>query len=136
MREKIITRIYQIIDYKNVKVKDFEQANNLTNGYLRNMRNNNSDMGESIIAQIIENNPDISLDWLLTGRGEMLRDGVASGHNESGTQQIIQGNNNRNNSVTVGPQTVAELQKAIEEKDNTIRLQAETIARLSQIIGK
>ncbi len=138
MQEKspIKQKILQFIEYKGITKYKFYLDTGVTRGIL----DQNNGISEENLAKILAYFPEISPDWLLTGRGEMLRDGVASvasGQNESGTQQIIQGNNNSHNSVTVdNPQTLTELHKIIEDKDNTIRLQAEAIANLSQMIGK
>lgn len=70
---KAIDRIYKIIEFQKVKISEFERNNKLSNGYLNKMRLRNADIGESIMLQILENCPDISPAWLLTGEGEMLK---------------------------------------------------------------
>lgn len=70
---KAIERIYHLIDYQKITIKDFEVKCGLSNGYLGKMKSRNADIGESILTQILEKCPDISPEWLLTGDGEMLR---------------------------------------------------------------
>jgi hypothetical protein len=70
---KIIERIFEYIKYKGVTVADFERKNSLSNGYLRKMKQRNADIGETIIVNILENCPDISLSWFVLGEGSMLK---------------------------------------------------------------
>jgi len=71
---KAIDRIYQYIDYKEVSPKSFEERAELSNGYLGKQRKRNADLGESILLRILENCPEINPEWLLTGKGEMLKE--------------------------------------------------------------
>ncbi len=70
---KAIERIYQYIDLKQITKSDFEKKCGISNGYLGKMYSRNADIGESILIQVLENCPDISTDWLITGTGSMLR---------------------------------------------------------------
>jgi hypothetical protein len=45
----------------------------LSNGYLGKQLARNADLGEGVMNRILENCPDIDSNWLLTGKGEMLR---------------------------------------------------------------
>lgn len=70
---KIIERVFEYIKYKGVTVADFERKNSLSNGYLRKMKQRNADIGETIMISILENCPEISLDWFVLGNGSMLK---------------------------------------------------------------
>lgn len=70
---KIIERIFEYIKYKGVTISDFERKNSLSNGYLRKMKQRSADIGETIIINILENCPDISLNWFVLGEGTMLK---------------------------------------------------------------
>ncbi len=70
---KAIERIYQYIDNQGIKIAEFERKNLLSNGYLKKMLQRKGDLGESILNQIVENSPNISPEWLLTGAGQMLK---------------------------------------------------------------
>ena len=74
---KIIGRIFEYLEFKGFTAAEFERKNSLSNGYLRKMRLRDADIGETILLQIIENCPDISVEWLVTGVGEMLKPVVA-----------------------------------------------------------
>ncbi|MBR4801479.1 MAG: hypothetical protein IK041_01575 [Bacteroidales bacterium] len=73
MKEKIINRIKQYIDFKGYSVAEFERIANLSNGYLSKQISRNSDIGETYYGKILEKCPDISIEWLVLGKGEMLR---------------------------------------------------------------
>ena len=70
---KIIERIFEYIKYKGVTIADFERQNSLSNGYLRKMKQRNADIGETIIVNLIENCPDMSLEWFILGEGDMIK---------------------------------------------------------------
>ncbi len=70
---KIISRIYEYLDYKDIPPTKFEKEIGLSNGYLGIQRKRNADIGESVIVKIIDNCRDLSLEWLLTGNGQMLK---------------------------------------------------------------
>lgn len=74
-------RLLQYIEYKGIKKVDFYKATGLSNGFLDKNANISSDKIE-IISSTFE---DLSIDWLVSGRGEMIitneRGGVG-GHPE------------------------------------------------------
>jgi phage repressor protein C with HTH and peptisase S24 domain len=70
---KAIERIYKYLSYRNITPSGFEKQSGLSNGYLSKQYNRTADIGESMLMRVVENCPDINPEWLLTGRGEMLR---------------------------------------------------------------
>lgn len=64
----ITDRIKQIIDYKNINKSQFYKQTGLSNGFLDKVK----DIGSSKIEQILISYPEISPNWLLTGRGDMF----------------------------------------------------------------
>lgn len=70
---KIINRVYKYLDAKGVKPGTFEKQIGLSAGYLSKQLKRSADIGESILMLIIENCPDVDPNWLLTGKGEMLK---------------------------------------------------------------
>ena len=69
---KSIERLLQYIDYKGLNKRTFEVNNDLSNGYLGKQLSRNADLGEGILTRILDNCPDLSPEWLLTGKGEMI----------------------------------------------------------------
>lgn len=55
--------------YKGLSQKRFEMLVGLSNGYI----NNSSDPTSSKLEKVLSAFPDLSPEWLVTGKGEMLR---------------------------------------------------------------
>lgn len=72
-------RVKLFCERKNIAVTKFERDANLSNGYFRDTT---SRMGDEKIERIHRAFPDLNIDWLITGNGEML---VA----ERGIAQIV-----------------------------------------------
>jgi len=70
---KIIHRLFQYLESKDVPHTRYEKEIGLSNGYLNTQLKRSADIGEGVIIKIIENSLDINPTWLLTGEGEMLR---------------------------------------------------------------
>lgn len=66
----IIGRILQIIDYKGINRRKFYIETGLSNGFLDKVK----DVGASKIEQILRIYPEISPEWLITGKGHMLEE--------------------------------------------------------------
>ena len=78
---KAINRVIQYIDNKGINNSLFEKKCGLSNGYLGTQLRRNADLGEGVLNKILDNCLDVSPEWLLTGRGEMLK-------SEGGTEVI------------------------------------------------
>jgi hypothetical protein len=70
---KAIERLYKYIDFKGYKPTNFEKEMGLSSGYLSVQKKRNADIGETVINKINDYCQDLSIEWLLTGSGEMLR---------------------------------------------------------------
>ncbi|MGR3790702.1 S24 family peptidase [Flavobacterium sp. TN-1] len=64
----ITDRILQIIDYKGISKSKFYKDTGLSNGFLDKVK----DIGVSKIEYILKAYPEININWLLLGTGEML----------------------------------------------------------------
>ncbi|WP_370409021.1 hypothetical protein [Tenacibaculum dicentrarchi] len=62
-------RIKEFIKYKKITVRAFEKDIKASNGYINSI---NKNIGIDKLQLIIEQNPILNLEWLLTGKGEML----------------------------------------------------------------
>lgn len=63
-------RLLKYIDYKNITKSFFEKSIGAGNGYLKNVNNLGSDKLEDIITHY----PDLNIEWLITGKGAMLKE--------------------------------------------------------------
>lgn len=65
----IIDRIKQIIDYKHISVRKFCIEIGVSNGFLDKVK----DVGVEKVAKILNTYPEINPEWLVTGKGEMIK---------------------------------------------------------------
>lgn len=123
-------RILQFIDYKGFNKSKFYRETGLSNGIL----DKKSGLTLDSIEKIYSKYPEINIEWLLTGKGEMLKTfaqnitqngntNVNNGHNVSGQGNIIK-------------QTNDELMEIIREKDKQIAEKDKQIAMLIEKISK
>lgn len=70
---KAIHRLKQYIDIKGFSNSSFEKKNNLSNGYIGTQIKRNADLGEGVLNKVLDNCLEINPEWLLTGKGKMLR---------------------------------------------------------------
>lgn len=71
---KAIHRIEEYMRYKNLAPAEAERLFEFSNGYLKKQLKRNADVGEGMMLKVLENCPDISAEWLLTGHGNMLKE--------------------------------------------------------------
>jgi hypothetical protein len=90
----ILDRITQIADLEGVTIGKIEQKIGASKGVLYKAIQKNTDIQSKWIVLIVENYPQYNSDWLLTGKGEILRDSiennkvVATGLNKNATGVI------------------------------------------------
>lgn len=70
---KVINRIYEYLKLKDFKVTAFEKSIEVGNGYLKKADNRNSSIGSDVIERIANKYPELSIEWLITGNGSMLK---------------------------------------------------------------
>lgn len=66
--EKIIHRLKEYIDNKGLRESEFEKLNGLANQYISKTLERGSDMRESTVLKILDNNPDLDKDWFIFGK--------------------------------------------------------------------
>lgn len=76
-------RVKKFCKSKEIRVSDFEKTLNVANGYVNSI---SKSIGIDKINTILENYPNLSLEWLLTGKGEMLKD---NNHSDKQKEDII-----------------------------------------------
>lgn len=69
----MIQRLSYFIDSLCISVRKFELQIGASNGLIRKAIAKNTDIQSKWIAAIRENYPHLNLDWLLTGKGDMLK---------------------------------------------------------------
>ena len=81
----IVERIRQIIDYKKISTRQFCIEVGVANGFLDKVK----DVGSEKLLKILNTYPELSPEWLLTGKGNMLK---PEHENQSQEVTIIKGN--------------------------------------------
>lgn len=77
--ERAIDRLLQFIAHlKNVgsevkNAKSFEEKCGLSNSYVSNSKKGNGSIGSDMIAKIMSGFPQLNVEWLCSGKGEMLK---------------------------------------------------------------
>ena len=69
----IIERLYQIFDFKGDSVYKISKEIDVSNGYFAKTRAKQGNIGSDIIEKIVSYYTDINVEWLITGKGEMLK---------------------------------------------------------------
>lgn len=93
--KSIKERLRQFIMFKNISTREFERLIQVSYGFVANMSNSTSPQKISKISHCF---PELSIEWLLTGEGEMLK-------NESDGDTITQTVGGDNNGTMIGKHT-------------------------------
>ena len=68
-----VKRIKCFIDYKGISVRKFEETVGFSNGSFASQYRKNKTIGVDKVENILHLFPEINPEWLLTGKGEMLK---------------------------------------------------------------
>ncbi len=116
MQEKSIIKqkILLYLDFKGISPYKFYKDTDTTRGILTQ----NNGITEENLLKFIAYAQDISLDWLLTGEGEMLRGGNVQ---VSGSGNAVVGNShNSTATVNATPTDTSDLRAMVEEQRTII----------------
>lgn len=78
MTENTLKRIKQYLDFKGIKVSAFEREVGMSNGSFASQLKHDKTIGVDKLENILSKYPDVNLDWLLKGTGNMLNFDVLS----------------------------------------------------------
>lgn len=135
---KIKGRLLQFLDNKKITKQKFCTKTGISYSNIKG-KAQKSELGGIQIVKILEVFPEINPEWLLLGKGEMLRNGGVSGDNN------VVGNTHCGsiNTGTITSDSVQELIKQLDvkdsqlkEKDAQIKEKDAQIARLLSILEK
>lgn len=71
-----IERFIEYLDAKGLRITPIEKQLGFSNGYLGKMRNRKASVGSEVLEKIVCMFPDMNVEWLITGKGEMLKPGL------------------------------------------------------------
>lgn len=138
-------RIKEYIDYKGIKIAAFEKSIGMSNASFGKSLKNKGAIGSDKLENILSIYKDLSPEWLLTGRGSMLKTKSTSAPLPSCKEPIPLSkdtNNITNKQDIIDKQDIIEKSNAlvdpflmlIRERDVTIKEQAEEIGHLKEQI--
>lgn len=125
---KAIDRLLQYLEYKNIRPTRFEKELGLSNGYLGTQKRRNADLGEGVIVKVVDYCRDISVEWLLTGCGSMLRD-------TSVLEEPVEKRSYTDDSPKDDAMTVTQLLEIVNKQVDIIKEQNREINRLRNSIS-
>ena len=84
-------KIKQYLNSKGISKNSFYQKTGFAIGFL----DSGKSLGADKLEAIIDNYPDLSLEWLVLGKGDMIKPSTIT----NGSGVVISGDNNTNNNV-------------------------------------
>lgn len=125
-KSSVKSRIKQVIDFQGVSIRQFEISIGASNGYYGSMKD---EMNSKYLRNISSAYPNISIEWLVTGEGSMLKSGAVN------STQITQTANGNNNSQTqhVNSTLAGEVQELTRQIQELQQQNAKLIDIISQL---
>lgn len=132
-------RLLFFITQKGMKISEFERLSGLSNSYVAKMR---TSVGKLGIMNIQRTFPELNIDWLLTGEGEMLNPSGGSPVNQSvsdrhGTSVAGNGNNvNATSALEKALESFVEQQKITAKAQESLVEQQKITAKAQEQIDR
>ncbi len=79
----IIERIYNLSEFKGDSIYKLSKSLGVSNGYFAKQRQSNGSVSSNILEKIVSYYADVNIEWLITGKGNMLKDKMDSPNLES-----------------------------------------------------
>ena len=132
-------KIKQYLNSKGVSKNSFYQKTGFAIGFL----DSGKSLGADKLETIIDNYPDLSLEWLVLGKGDMIKPTTIT----NGSGVVISGDNNTNNNNVDNRQYYSDspdvlkaqieiLDERIKEKDAQIKEKDAQINKLLSILSQ
>ncbi|MDY5968623.1 MAG: helix-turn-helix transcriptional regulator [Bacteroidales bacterium] len=128
-------RINAICSHFNLKLNEFAEEIGKEYSTIRNISSGNTPISKFMAKAIVRRYPEISYDWLLTGKGQMLKDtGNVIGNNNKAGGDIVGGNKTALPSDLI--EIVKSQQKVIQDLTETNRQQSDQIGQLIKMLSQ
>ena len=132
---RLIDRLQEYLSYSNITAYSFEHTCEVSNGYLGKQLKGKGAVGSDILERIKENYTDLSLIWLVTGKGTMLLS-IPTAKNEKKVFELNEEQNiyftSKDDVINLLNKQIAKLETIISDKDKIIALLEEQVRQLSQ----
>ena len=118
---KIIYRLQEYVKYKGITLNQIAVVIGVSNSYFSKMANSGGSLGEDIIRKILLFYDDLNSDWLIIGRGKMIKDGTIS-QNEAPdfvNAKLVQALADANKALSAANETILQQQEMIAKHTNT-----------------
>ena len=143
METSVKQRLIDYLAFRRISKAEFGRVIGVSDAYVSAIRNS---VSPKVLQSIASSYPDLSIEWLLTGEGEMLKGNMQKvGDNTSGV--VINGNNHLSNSPIDNRKYYSDspdvlraqidlLDERIKEKDAQIKEKDAQIKQLLDILAK
>ena len=136
---RLIERLQEYLVYSNISAYAFEHNCDVSNGYLGKQLKGKGAVGSDILERIKENYTDLSLIWLVTGKGRMLLSPPVTTHNvytlELNEEQDIYFTS-KDEVIKLLNKQIAKLEATIADKDKIIGLLESQVKQTHQTAYK
>ncbi len=138
---RLIERLRNYLSYSHISAYAFEHSCGLSNGYLGKQLKGKGSVGSDILEKIKEIYPDLSLIWLVTGKGTMLvkvpelnihSRSIASELNEE--QQLYY--TSKDEVIKLQHRQIAQMEQILSDKNRMIELLEDTIRQMGSVSYK
>lgn len=107
-------RIKKLIEYYGLNTRQFEQKIFASNGQIYTLLSRGGNLNMATLVKILENCNEISPDWLLLGKGKMLR------------EEVKKSEPNSEMNINFYKKIISDLQELIDhQREELLKLQAE-----------
>ena len=118
---KIIYRLQEYVKYKGITLNQIAVVIGVSNSYFSKMASSGGSLGEDIIRKILLFYDDLNSDWLIIGRGKMIKDRAIS-QNEAPdfvNAKLVQALADANKALSAANETILQQQEMIAKHTNT-----------------
>ena len=126
---RVIDRLYKYLQLKQLSPYAFERNCAIANGYLKKQTKGKGSIGSEILEKIIARHSDLSLIWLLTGKGDMLIQNGYPEPRDSGRLSEEEALYPQSQLTKLLHDQIEILQKALADKEKIIQLLEQQLAK-------
>jgi GTP1/Obg family GTP-binding protein len=130
--QSISLRIKELINYKNHSISSFEKEIGAGNNSIGTLIRKDSNISGDILSKILSKFPEVNANWLITGKGNMLIEGLGS----SSVSENVDENKSSDSNVELLKEQIALLRENAILKDDAMELQRTTIAKLKSLLSE
>lgn len=84
---RLLDRLYQYLECNAISAYAFEHACGLSNGYLGKQFKGKGSVGSAVLVKIKKQYPELNIQWLITGKGNMTNKSYAH-YNDNSTLNV------------------------------------------------